>query len=303
MSEPAPTPAAGPSRSKEERDQELLRAYEAGKTIAEVAQEFDLRGGSVYRILAQNGAKLRPPPDLSVRNAQIREAREAGRPLGEVAREFGLRPDSVCRILRPRRANEARNWKIILAYQAGEDLATIAARVGLSKTGVQWVLRDVPRRRSAAALDAAAGREARDERLGEAYARGVPIAEMSAAAGLKNRNSARRILKRNGVAPRSKDGRNKEIVGAFEDGASPEDVAERFGLSPQTVRRILNGMGVKMRDRSERNEAMVRASEAGKTAREIGREFGLHPETVRIILRRMPRPWLWWERDDPEPPR
>ena len=80
------------------------------------------------------------------------------------------------------------------------------------------------------------------------------------------------------------------LVGAYEAGATVEELAERHGCSVTTVRAVLAGEGVELRSRGPRSplegrEAEVAAAyEAGGTVRELAERFGANQRTIRKVL-------------------
>lgn len=79
----------------------------------------------------------------------------------------------------------------------------------------------------------------------------------------------------------------RELIAAYEAGASVHQLGRRFGIARQTVSKILHRHGVPMRMTGlggEQIEEAARLYEAGWTLAKISKRMRVSPDTVRLRL-------------------
>jgi DNA-binding transcriptional ArsR family regulator len=80
-----------------------------------------------------------------------------------------------------------------------------------------------------------------------------------------------------------------ELVASYQDGATIDDLAERFGVHRTTVMAHLDRSGVKRRQRGIEAASLpgaIRLYEAGWSLARVGERLGVDGETVRTTLRK-----------------
>jgi DNA-binding CsgD family transcriptional regulator len=97
-----------------------------------------------------------------------------------------------------------------------------------------------------------------EDEIAEAYRAGATTTELAERYGCSH-ESIRAVLQEQGVAARARgprsplDGREDEVVAAYEAGGTVRDLAERFGANVRTIRKVLTDRGVAMRARGRRS--------------------------------------------------
>ncbi|MER6813437.1 helix-turn-helix domain-containing protein [Spirillospora sp. NPDC000708] len=88
-------------------------------------------------------------------------------------------------------------------------------------------------------------------------------------------------------ASQLKDEEAREVVAAYEAGATVYQIGQRFGIGRQTVSKILKRRGVQMRRTGLSHEQTAEAAqlyEDGWSLARIGKHLAVSPETVRLRL-------------------
>jgi Mor family transcriptional regulator len=91
-----------------------------------------------------------------------------------------------------------------------------------------------------------------EDEVVRAYEAGATVTELAARYGCST-TTVRDVLELRGVARRARgprsplDGREAEVVAAYEAGATVRELVDRFGANQRTVRRVLADAGVVMR--------------------------------------------------------
>ncbi len=204
----------------ENRGPELVAAYEAGETVADLAADAGISWHTLRDHLVDHGIAIRTA------HWQVREVLEA------------------------------RGDEFLAGYRAGATLNEIAASAGISTASIRpyLVARGVTLRRGRRWPTRAALEPRRDELLA-AYEGGATIRTLAADAGV-NPHTLRAWLVDHGVAIRDRSRRGREVLAprgdellaAYEAGATIRGLAARFGVGRSTVRRFLVGHGARIRN-------------------------------------------------------
>ena len=82
-----------------------------------------------------------------------------------------------------------------------------------------------------------------------------------------------------------------EMAAAYQAGATYQQVAERYGVSPMTVRNYLLAAGVTPHPRryTARSKAIYDAYQFGRTLKQLGEEHGVTRERIRQLIARYER--------------
>ena len=84
------------------QEDEVVRAYEGGATVTELASRYDCSTTTVREVLQANGAQLRargPRSPLEGREAEVAAAYEAGATVRELVERFDANQRTVRKVL------------------------------------------------------------------------------------------------------------------------------------------------------------------------------------------------------------
>ena len=228
-----------------QRDQEAVKLYAEGISAREVGLRLGLTTQKVYRLQAQEFARLYVEEGLSLR---------------DVGARFGLSGERVRRVLESagtiRRSRGGRHTReqpaersaetVRLYGEGGLTLAEIAARFGLSSLIVARILEKagVPRRRGSSALTRSQLAERAEQVLRLSLEEGLTQKEVGVRLGVSGATACRTLVgmgvKVSGRRAEQRMQRAEEIVHAYVgEGLRLQEIGARFGLHRDTVAEIL----------------------------------------------------------------
>jgi hypothetical protein len=225
------------SSRKDERNEEVLRAHEAGVPTFVIMELAGISRSRVSYILRRFKSPPPPHPEVAERNARNERMCDlyiSGKSLSQIGREFGLCDAYVARILK-RMGVKMRPWGGRWRKFAWEDVPpTTTPRRERIRRDPDAVSRPPPRQTS---------RKAQPPRP-----KGKP-----------GRKSGTVLL-----GPAEMAARDAHICEAYKAGISSATLARKHGITPSCVRRILNRAGLPMRapGRRRRRYAWEDAGEA-----------------------------------------
>ena len=249
---------------KHEIERQMVEAYREGATLQQVADRFGVSPGmvarTVRRIAPEATRSKGPPPRLSSTEArQVVEAYREGATLQEVGDRFGVSGAVVARAIR-RIAPEAMRPK--------------GHRPRLSSTE-EW-------------------------QLVEAYREGATLQEVADRFGVSGGVVARAIrriapeaMRPKGHRPRLSSTEERQLVGAYREGATFQEVADRFGVSYDLVSKTVHRIAPEAL-RSPRGRRTLSSTpellerwEAGETLSQLGRRYGISRQAVQQRIQRL----------------
>jgi DNA-directed RNA polymerase specialized sigma24 family protein len=263
-------------------EDEVIAAYEAGMSQAEIGEVFGVSNRTVRRILKRRGVKARR------RHRTLSDEQEKY----DILKRHGIktREPRPLRALSPKQQEE-----VIAAYEAGMSQPEISEVFGVYPSTVSRILK----RRGVKFRRYRALRDEQERVLVSAYLGGSPGRVVAKAFGISHQ-TVYDILKRHGIktreprplralSPREED----EVVAAYEAGMSQTEIGEVLGVSQGTVYKILKRHGIKTREprRSralspKEEDEVISVYEAGMSQAEIGEVLGVSQQTVSRILER-----------------
>lgn len=301
------------SRALVPRNNEMRTKYEAGASIADLAQEYDFAEPSVYLMLRKAGTLFRrgrPPgqsPELVKRVAELQAKYEAGSSLQDLGQEYDIVESRVRRllqhvgtVLRPidmqARNPELvqRNVELRTKYEAGTTITELCEAYALSRDGVRYGLKRAGlvgcMTESVTTTQVMAARAAEMEAL---YRSGQTLKQVGACFNV-SRERVHQILKAHGVSGHVRPSLDVLVEKAIEQygtqiqeafkGQRPsrEKVAGSLGISVGMLNRIMNKLNVVPTGPIERQgplkyskEMVITALTGARTMTEAAKKLGL----------------------------
>jgi transposase-like protein len=270
-----------------ERLAEMVRLYQGGAGVSEIAREFGYVQNTVRNDLRAAGVKMRRVSPEE-RSTMVR-LYQAGATVSEIARELGYATSTVDRHLsgagikwRPRSPVTGEQLgEMVRLYQSGANGPEIAREFGYATATVRKHLR-------------AAGVQLRPRGSPKGTRQLTPEARAALAALHRRRYDDE--PERYG-APTAEE--RSRMVGKYAEGATMRKIAREFGYAEDTVSKYLRAAGVNMRVRGvspEERSTMVRLYQSGASTTKIAAATGYSHTTVinhlhaaRVKMR--PRSW------------
>jgi transposase-like protein len=137
----------------------------------------------------------------------------------------------------------------------------------------------------------------REHEVADAYRAGATVTALATLHGV-SASTICRVLDRAGVPRRSRGkrvsgvpGREADVAGAYQAGATIQEIADRYGCSTKPINDALTRAGVTRRPPGRRRRqlgglepAIAAAYAAGATLAELGREHGVSPKVIADVL-------------------
>lgn len=218
--------------------EELRRRWEAGETLQEIAEHFDVNPATIEWRLVRLGLK-RPRPGIDW--VHVRTLWGEGKSVREIARKANTSPSAVRHILSQPEENvgpNIRRSQVLAWAQKGLSQGEIAQKVGLSQTHVSRILSEMGGYGSEMI-------KARHQRVLDLHDTGRTPPEIGEETGY-HPASVRWILREYGLVANLVPGqlrrgeeevrkRRERIWEVSEEGLTHEEIAERVGVSRSTV--------------------------------------------------------------------